>query len=157
MFSAAQAKLEIGDAAPDFSTVTQEEKKFSLSQQKGRWTVLYFYPKADTPGCTKQACAFRDSIKFITDLGAEIYGISGDEPQDNAKFHKKHQLNFNLLSDPKGEVMKLYGTKMMGMNISKRWTFIIDPELKIRHINTDVDPVKDALQTAKVIKELKEK
>jgi peroxiredoxin Q/BCP len=151
------AELKIGQLAPEFKTQTHEGKEFNLSQQKGKWTILYFYPKADTPGCTKQACAFRDSIKVITNLGAEVYGVSADEVKDLQAFHKKHSLNFTLLADPKANIIKSYGTKMMGLDMSKRWTFIISPELKIQYIDTNVDPVKDAENTASIIKKLKEK
>ena len=144
--------LKVGDAAPLFKAQTQEGKDFSLESRKGQWTVLYFYPKADTPGCTKQACAFRDSIKKIRELNAEVYGVSADEPKDLANFHKKHNLNFTLLADPRNNIIENYGTKMPMLKISKRWTFIISPELKIAAVDQDVDPVKDADKVAEKIK-----
>lgn len=154
MSAICQAGLKVGDTAPDFTVNTHEGKSFTLAKQKGRWTVLYFYPKADTPGCTTQACAFRDSIRVITYLGADVYGISSDEPNALAQFHKKHSLNFTLLSDSLAKVMNAYGASWRG-TIAKRWTFIIDPDLKIRHIETNVDPVKDAEKTAKIIEDFK--
>ena len=153
--SSIAADLKVSDAAPTFKLLTHEGKSFDLQARKGLWTVLYFYPKAETPGCTKQACAFRDNIKKIRVLGADVFGISADSVADQAAFHKNHNLNFILLADDKMEVAKLYGSKMPMLSMSKRWTFIIDPELKIRYVDHDVDPVKDADKVAEKISELK--
>lgn len=128
-----------------------------MADRKGQWTVLYFYPKSETPGCTTQACAFRDSINVIRSEKADIFGISADTVTDQAAFRKNHNLNFTLLADPDSKVIHLYGSKMTGMNMSKRWTFIIDPDLKIRNIEKDVDPAKDAQRVAQQIHELKSK
>lgn len=147
----------LNSPAPLFETKTQANVDFAMKNQKGRWTVLYFYPKAETPGCTKQACAFRDNITKITSLSADVYGISTDTVDAQAAFHKKHSLNFTLLADPDAKITTLYGSKMPVMSMSKRWTFIIDPELKIRSINKDVDPVKDAQQVADTLKDLQKK
>lgn len=155
--SAFAAELKAGDAAPIFTAKTHEGKDFDLKSRKGQWTVLYFYPKADTPGCTKQACAFRDNIEQIRTQGAEVYGVSTDTVADQAAFHKKHGLNFPLIADADGAVVKAYGTKMPVMSMSKRWTFLIDPDLKIKWIEKDVDPVKDAETIAAKITELKPK
>lgn len=152
---ATAANLSVNDAAPVFATQNQAGFPFDLNSRRGKWTVLYFYPKAGTPGCTKQACAFRDSIKKIRDQGAEVYGVSGDSIKELFEFHKEHNLNFDLLSDPKAKILESYGTKMFGLNISKRWTFILDPKLVIRSIDKDVDPVLDADKVAKKIAELK--
>jgi peroxiredoxin Q/BCP len=155
-FNFAQAKsLNVGSAAPLFKAKTHENVDFDLAARKGQWTVLFFYPKADTPGCTKQACAFRDNIKKITDQGAEVFGISTDNVKSQAAFHKKHALNFTLIADDQGKVVELYGSKMPVMNISKRWTFILDPELKIRSIEKDVDPAFDSKRVADLIAKLK--
>ncbi len=150
-----QADLKVGSPAPLFEVKTHKGEDFKLESRKGQWTVLFFYPKADTPGCTTQACAFRDHIEKIRAEGAEIYGISADTVKDQAAFHKKHKLNFDLLADDKSEVIKLYGSKMPMMKFSKRWTFILDPELKIRSIEKDVDPALDAKRTAEQINKLK--
>ena len=147
--------LRTGEAAPTFVTQTHEGNSFDLQNRKGRWTVLYFYPKAETPGCTKQACAFRDSIKSIRDLDAEVYGVSTDDVPALKKFHENHKLNFELLSDAKGEIVKSYGTKMPLISVSKRYTFVLDPKLQIRYINTEVDPAKDPQVVSNKIKELK--
>ena len=148
------ADLKISDPAPTFTVTDNAGKDFSLDSRKGKWTVLYFYPKAGTPGCTKQACGFRDGIKKIRELGAEVYGISSDTVADQAKFHEAQHLNFSLLADPDSKVIDQYGSKMMGMKMSKRWTFIIDPTLTIRDIERDVDPVLDASKVAAKIADL---
>lgn len=145
------AEVKVGDTAPVFSATTHEGATFDLASRKGNWTVLFFYPKADTPGCTKQACAFRDNIKKIRSLGGEVFGISADTVAEQAAFHKKHQLNFTLLADPDSKIVSLYGTKMPVVKMSKRWTFILDPELKVRAIDKDVDPILDADKVAKKI------
>jgi len=149
------SELKVSDAAPEFKVPTQEGKEFDLTSRKGQWTVLYFYPKAGTPGCTTQACAFRDKIQKIRDQGAEVFGLSADSVKDQAKFHQEHHLNFTLLADEDAKVVKLYGSKMPLMSMSKRWTFILDPELKIRAIDKDVDPAMDADKVAAQIAKLK--
>lgn len=151
------AELKVNDPAPLFVAKTHEGKDFDLKSRKGQWTVLYFYPKAGTPGCTKQACAFRDNIEKIRAQGADVYGISADTVAEQAEFHKTHHLNFNLLADPEDRVIDLYGTKMAAMKMSKRWTYIVDPDLKIRSIQKDVDPVVDSEKVANEISQLKAK
>ncbi|MCM2353202.1 MAG: peroxiredoxin [Pseudobdellovibrio sp.] len=145
-------EVKFNDPAPLFKVKNQAGVEFDLVSRKGKWTILYFYPKAGTPGCTKQACAFRDSIKKIRDLGAEVYGISTDTISDQAKFHKEHHLSFDLLADSDAKVTELYGAKMPVVKVSKRWTFIIDPQLKIKNVLKDVDP---AMDPDRVVTELK--
>ncbi|MGZ3747778.1 MAG: peroxiredoxin [Pseudobdellovibrionaceae bacterium] len=154
-YSSATQELKINDPAPLFSVKTQEGKDFELQSRKGKWTVLYFYPKSGTPGCTKQACAFRDSIDKIRTQGAEVFGISADTVEEQASFHKKHNLNFTLLADPEDKVINSYGTKIVMMKMSKRWTFVIDPDLKIKLIEKDVDPIVDSEKMADKILQLK--
>ena len=153
----ASLTLNVGDSAPLFKAKTQDGAEFNLESRKGKWTILYFYPKAGTPGCTKQACTFRDNIEKIRAQGAEVYGISADAVEDQAKFHKEQHLNFDLLADPDDAVVNLYGSKMPVLRMSKRWTFIVGPDLKIREIKKDVDPVLDSERTADEIKNLKSK
>lgn len=152
-----RAELKIGDSAPLFSAKTHEGKSFDLSSRKGSWTVLYFYPKAETPGCTKQACAFRDNIGKIRSLGADVYGVSADTIEEQAAFHKNHQMNFTLLADPEDLIIDLYGAKMPLVKMANRWTFLIDPKLKIRWFDKDVDPILDAQKVASKLKELQGK
>lgn len=151
------ADLTVNSSAPGFSLKNQDGKDFNLEARKGKWTVLYFYPKSETPGCTKQACAFRDNLKKIQALGADVVGISINSVQDQAQFKTHHNLNFELLADEEGKVTELFGAKMIGMKMAKRWTFILDPKLAIRAIDKDVDPVKDADRVANVLKTLQTK
>lgn len=149
--------LSIGEDAPLFKAQTQDGKEFDLSKRKDQgWTVLYFFPKADTPGCTTQACAFRDAIKVIRDQNAEIYGISKNTIEDQNAFHKKYHLNFDLIADHDAKIIDLYDVKVPLIGLAKRWTFILDPHLKISWIEQNVDPAKDAQVVAAKIKELKE-
>jgi thioredoxin-dependent peroxiredoxin len=150
-------ELKPNDTAPTFRTLTHEGNEFSLGSRIGKWTVLYFYPKADTPGCTKQACAFRDSLAKIRALDADVFGVSADSVAAQAIFHKKNHLNFTLLADPDGSIVEAYGAKMPMLKMAKRWTFIIDPDLRIREIQKDVDPVKDADRVAAKITQLRNK
>jgi peroxiredoxin Q/BCP len=149
------AAPKVGELAPTFTAKTHEGKDFDLQSRLGQWTVLYFYPKAHTPGCTKQACAFRDNLEKIKSQGADVIGISADTVEEQAKFHKEQNLNFTLLADPEDIVIKLYGAKMPIVKMSKRWTFIVDPELKIRALMKDVDPVVDSEKIAGQILTLK--
>jgi thioredoxin-dependent peroxiredoxin len=148
-------ELTIGQAAPPFQLKAQDGSEISLAARQGKgWTVLYFYPKAGTPGCTKQACAFRDSIQAIRNQNAEVYGISTDEVKNLQGFHQKHKFSFNLLSDPDAKVTEAYGVKMPVLKMAKRWTFIIDPTLVIRQIDDDVDPALDAQRVVEKLKHL---
>lgn len=146
--------LKVGDLAPTFTVNNQDGKIFDLAERKGQWSVLYFFPKAETPGCTTQACTFRDNIKKIKVLKAEVFGISTNSVKDQKDFSKAHALNFMLLADEKAEVTNLYGSKMPLLSMSKRWTYIIDPNLVIRDIAKDVDPITDAARVAAKITEL---
>ncbi len=147
--------VSVGDAAPAFTLMDQDGNKFSLEANRNKvWTVLYFYPKADTPGCTKQACAFRDSIKNIENENAKIYGVSINTVEEVKAFEKKYHLNFRLLADSNGDVCNSYGTKRALIPYSNRTTFIIDDKLIIRSIQEDVDPVMDAKNTAEKLRAL---
>ena len=147
--------VTIGQPAPLFQLKAQDGKEISLAARQGHgWTVLYFYPKAGTPGCTKQACAFRDSVQAIRNLNAEVYGISTDDVKSLLSFHQQYQLSFPLLSDPDAKVAEAYGVKMPVLKMAKRWTFIIDPTLVIRQIDDDVDPALDAQRVVEALKHL---
>ena len=141
-----------------FTLHAQDGSTLDLASRQGKgWTVLYFYPKAGTPGCTTQACAFRDAIKVIRNENADVFGISTDDVEDLQKFHKEHQLTFTLLSDPDAKVTEAYGVKMPIVTVAKRWTFILDPSLVIRQIDDDVDPAMDAMRVAKELQKLQAK
>ena len=128
--------LAAGDKVPEFTLLDQDEKTFVLSEHLGsKNMVIYFYPKDDTPGCTKEACAFRDQFEIFTDLNAMVIGISGDSPKSHQNFIKKYQLPFTLLSDTADVVRKLFGVKgnFMGL-IPGRVSFIIDKEGVIQFV-----------------------
>jgi len=130
-------RLEPGDEAPDFTLPDADGKQVSLSSLRGQQVIVYFYPAAMTPGCTKEACDFRDSIQSLAASGVTVLGISPDAPAKLAKFRDRDSLNFPLLSDPGHEVEKaygaygekvLYGKKSVGVI---RSTFVVDPDGKI--------------------------
>lgn len=138
-------RLAEGETAPNFKLPGTDGKEHSLSDFKGKYIVLYFYPKDDTPGCTKEACNFRDSIAKIKKLGAEVVGISADSIDSHNKFGKKYDLNFLLLSDPKKRVISAYnawGKKNIFGNVGLgiiRSTFVIDRHGKVAKV---ISPVK---------------
>ena len=126
-------KVNVGDTAPDFTLTSQKGENVTLSQFRGKKNViLYFYPKDETPGCTREACTFRDSFELFTDLGAEVIGVSADTVESHKAFTEHHGLPFTLLSDVDNAVRKLYGaTSTLGL-IPGRVTFIIDKEGVVR-------------------------
>lgn len=143
IFSAnAAAELEAGQAAPNFQLSDQHRKMHSLSGYAGKWVVLYFYPKDDTPGCTTEACNFRDDIFRLRELGAEVLGVSVDNTESHARFAEKHGLPFSLLADDNGSVAESYGSlrRIGPLRLAKRHTFIIDPQGRIAKIYRKVDP-----------------
>ncbi len=140
--------LHIGDVAPEFKLTDQHFNVISLSQYKGQWVVLYFYPKDDTPGCTTEACSFRDNINHLINQHAVILGVSIDSLESHQDFATKFQLPFSILADKKATVSKRYGALLnLGIvKFTKRHTFIIDPSGKIANIYRDVDPEKHVQQ-----------
>ncbi|MEK6570611.1 MAG: peroxiredoxin [Bacteroidota bacterium] len=128
-----------GEKTPDFLLPSQDGNVVRLSDFRGRQNViLYFYPKDDTPGCTKEACSFRDNISRFHELGTEILGVSVDAVGSHKEFQNKYKLNFTLLADPEKHVTKLYGVKTW-YGLADRVTFVIDKEGVIRKIFPDVD------------------
>ena len=134
----------VGEDAPDFHLPDQTGKLHSLKDYTGKWVVLYFYPKDDTPGCTQQAWAFRDDFHTLTDLGAQVLGISVDDSASHAAFARKYHLPFPLLADSGGDVAKHYGAlQNLGIvKFAKRYTFLIDPHGKIAQIYLSVDTAR---------------
>lgn len=131
--------IEISQTAPAFTLEDQNGESHKLSAYKGQWVVLYFYPKDSTPGCTKEACAFRDAAKDLQKAGAVVLGVSPDDVKSHAKFANKQSLNFSLLADPDQKICtkygvwqekSMYGKKYMG---AVRTTYLIDPKGKIAH------------------------
>jgi len=138
--------MEINDKAPEFTLPDQNGDPVSLKDFRGKYVVLYFYPRADTPGCTIEACEFRDSFKRSEKIGAVVLGVSPDEPKALKKFEDKFGLPFTLLGDADKKVCNaygviqeknMYGKKVMGV---ARTTFIIGPDGKIKHIFYKVKP-----------------
>jgi peroxiredoxin Q/BCP len=147
-----------GDPAPDFTLADQEGKPIRLSDFRGRsWVVLYFYPKDDTPGCTKEACSFRDNFHQIQQLEAVVLGVSVDSVESHRKFSEKFHLNFPILSDSGHEVSKRYGvlTRFMGIKLAHRSSFIIDPHGMIRKIFPDVKATDHAEEVIVALRDLK--
>jgi peroxiredoxin Q/BCP len=131
-----------GDAAPDFELGDQDGQVHSIEDYRGQWVVLYFYPKDGTPGCTTEACEFRDNIFAFKDSNCQILGVSLDDAESHKSFAEKHSLPFPLLADVDGTTADAYGVKYkrLGMTLAKRQTFLIDPEGNIARHYADVDP-----------------
>lgn len=146
--------------AHDFNLPDQNGKMHSLSDYTGKWLVLYFYPKDDTPGCTIEACSFRDSRKDFHDIGAEIVGISKDGVTSHKKFEERHNLNFTLLSDESHSVIEAYDSwnpkKMFGKEFLgvERNTFLISPEGELVKTYKNVNPVTHSSEIIAEIKNL---
>ncbi len=154
------SQIQEGQAAPEFKLSDQEGKEVSLSGLKGTPVVLYFYPKDDTPGCTKEACAFRDAREEYEEAGAIVIGVSPDGPESHQKFTKKYDLTFPLLADIDKEVCQafgvwkeknMYGKKSMGV---ERTTFIIDREGIIRKVFPRVKVDGHSAAVLDVLKEI---
>jgi len=154
--SGAEVVLEVGDKAPDFELMDQYRKPHSLSDYRGKWVVLYFYPKDDTPGCTTEACNFRDEIFRIRELNAEVLGVSLDSTDSHAKFAEKHGLPFPLLSDAEADVAEEYGclTSMGPVTYARRHTFLIDPEGRLAQIYRNVKPKEHADEVITALRQL---
>ena len=142
-----------GDSAPAFRLQDQNNQWHSLEDYSGRWLVLYFYPKADTPGCTTEACEFRDDIFAYDEIGAAVVGVSLDDVGSQKAFSEKYHLPFPLLSDADQEVATKYGvlTQFGNMPVASRQTFVIDPEGRIAKHYAQVDP---ATHSARVLEDL---
>lgn len=132
--------VKLNAAAPAFKGVDQNNEPIALKDSKGSWVILYFYPKDNTSGCTKQACDFRDSMKSLAKMGVTVIGVSPDSVKSHQKFIKDHDLNFRLISDEDKSICEkygvwvqksMYGRAYMGV---ERTTFIIDPDGKVKHI-----------------------
>ncbi len=131
-----------GSAAPGFRLQDQKGEWHTLEQYRGKWVALYFYPKDDTPGCTTEACSFRDNIFAFRERGAVILGISLDDVESHQEFAEKYSLPFSLLSDPKGEVADTYGvvTNLGITKFAKRQSFLIAPDGTVARHYDKVDP-----------------
>ncbi len=150
--------LKPGDDAPHFSLPDNQGRQVNLNDFKGKWVVLYFYPKDDTPGCTTEACHFRDDFKLLENLGAQVIGMSIDDSFSHKKFAEKYNLPFPLLSDASGEVASLYGAlnNFLVIKLAKRYTYLINPKGKIAKIYLSVDTSKHSQEIIEDLKKLKE-
>lgn len=143
--------------APEFELPDENGETKTLSDYSGKWLILYFYPKDDTPGCTIEACSLRDARDDLIDLGAEVVGISKDSTDSHDKFKAKHSLNFTLLSDESGKTIEAYdawGKKMFGKEGILRKTFIIDPEGVVQKVYGRVTPAGHGNQIISDLKAL---
>ena len=150
--------LKPGDDAPNFSLPDNQGRQVNLNDFKGKWVVLYFYPKDDTPGCTTEACNFRDDFKLLEKLGAQVVGMSIDDSFSHKKFSEKYNLPFPLLSDASGEVASLYGAlnNFLVIKLAKRYTYLINPQGKIAKIYLSVNTSKHSQEIIEDLKKLKE-
>lgn len=148
--------LRAGDAAPDFSLKDQSGTAVRLSDFKGKKAVvLYFYPKDDTPGCTAEACLFRDSFQVFSDAGAEVLGVSGDDAASHKQFAAKYRLPFRLLSDEGDAVRKAYGVSSTLGLLPGRVTFVIDKQGVVRHVfSSQFRPKKHVDEALEILKQL---
>jgi len=146
--SMAGSMLKIGDKAPDFNLPKASGEMVSLASFRGHWVVLYFYPKDDTPGCTKEACSFRDDLHKLEKLGAKVVGVSVDDTSSHTEFAKKYHLPFPLLSDKDGAVAKQYGalSDFVVIKMAKRYTYLIDPAGLLQKTYLSVDTSRHSQQ-----------
>lgn len=149
--------IKVGDTAPDFTLTSQSGASVSLNNFRGKKSVvLYFYPKDDTPGCTKESCAFRDQYEVFNKAGAEVIGVSSDSPESHQKFAAKYNLPFTLLSDTGNQVRKLYGvpSDFLGL-LPGRVTYIIDKQGIVQHIfNSQFNFNKHVEESLKTLQQL---
>lgn len=152
-------KIKKGDQCPDFELKNQKGEKVAISDFIGKQNlVIYFYPKDDTPGCTKQACSFRDSFETFVDHGAMVIGISSDSIEKHQSFAQKHKLQFPLLADEKKQVRKLFGvpTNLLGL-IPGRVTYIVDKKGVVQMVfNSQLDVEQHVSEALKILKSLEE-
>jgi peroxiredoxin Q/BCP len=151
--------IKVGDKAPDFTLNSATGEKVSLKDFYGKKSVvLYFYPKDDTPGCTAESCAFRDSYEVFKEAGAEVIGVSGDSQQSHQQFARKYNLPFILLSDTDNKLRQLYGVPATLFILPGRVTYVIDKQGVVRHIFDSMmnfqGHVEEALKTLKTLKQI---
>lgn len=150
---------EVGKPAPDFNLPDQHGQMQSLKSYRGHWVVLYFYPKDDTPGCTQEACSFRDDLHQLTALGAQVLGVSLDSRSSHAEFAAKYHLPFPLLADSTNEVTEKYGALMdlRLLKLARRYTFLIDPQGNIAKVYLSVETSRHSKEIIEVLTKLSQK
>jgi thioredoxin-dependent peroxiredoxin len=129
-----------GQSLPDLDLTTENGEHFGTMDLTGQKTVLYFYPKDDTPGCTKEACAFRDRMDDYAEAGIQVYGVSLDSPESHREFRAKYGLNFPLLTDEGGRASEVLGVLRENRKSANRVTFLLDPEGRISKVYPEVSP-----------------
>jgi peroxiredoxin Q/BCP len=145
--------IGVGDRAPDFSLPDRNGKTVRLGDFHGKPVVLYFYPKDDTPGCTKESCSFRDQYQDFQDAGAEVIGVSSDSAESHEKFATKYRLPFVLLSDRGGATRKLYGVPSTLGVLPGRVTYVIDREGTVRHVfNSQLQATQHVAEALKALR-----
>ncbi len=150
---------KVGDKAPLFTGKDQDEKTWKLERYIGRKIlVLYFYPKDDTPGCTREACGFRDRMEELKKQGVEVVGVSFDSPESHRQFRAKHNLNFTLLADTDGKIAEAYGVRVPGRKFARRVSFLIGLDGRIAHVTdspqaeTHLNEMTEAIGRLKAVK-----
>jgi len=145
--------ITIGKTAPNFTLNDQNNQPQTLKKMLGKWVVLYFYPKDETPGCVAEACSFRDNIVAIKSKNTVVWGVSVDNSESHEAFSKNHQLPFTLLADPEGKIAEQYGSlrNLLVIKLAKRHSFIINPQGKIAKIYRNVNP---KTHVAEILKDL---
>ena len=149
----AENKLQPGDQLPHFILNDENHQPVNIASIKGKFLILYFYPKDDTPGCVKEACSFRDSFHDLVEAGAVVYGVSSDKPDSHAQFKARYHLQFSLLSDTSGELRKLLGvpSDLFGL-LPGRVTYIFDPNGRlVKEFKSQLSPEKHVKEALKVI------
>ena len=152
----ANDQVAAGDTAPEFELPDQNSQLHSLEDYRDQWVVLYFYPKDETPGCTTEACEFRDNIFAFRELNAQVIGVSLDDAESHKAFAENHGLPFPLLADIDGMASSAYGvkTRMLGMEVARRQTFIIAPDGTIAKHYQKVAPAEHAEEVLADLAEL---
>ena len=152
--------FDIGTKAPDFTLADQDGIEHTLSDYQGQWVFLYFYPKDDTPGCTKEACGIRDNWSKFEKMNIQVFGVSTDPVKSHTKFAEKYELPFTLLADEEKDLVEAYGVwglkKFMGREFmgTKRTSFLINPEGNIAKVYEKIKPAEHAQQVLDDLKEL---
>lgn len=152
----ASEHFTVGQQAPEFELPDQTGQLHSLEDYRDQWVVLYFYPKDETPGCTTEACKFRDNIFAFKEINAQILGVSMDDVESHQRFADNHNLPFPLLADTKGQAAEAYGvkTRMLGIKVAKRQTFLIGPDGTLAKHYEKVDPDSHSKQVLADLREL---
>ena len=130
------ALLDVGATAPDITARRRDGTELTLRSLRGRWVLVYFYPKDDTPGCTAEACGLRDSLQELTEIGADVIGVSLDSWESHQRFADKYGLEFGLAADTDSEIRSAYGVgRMLGiLPVTQRVSFLVDPEGRVAHV-----------------------